>query len=217
MRVFVLNAGRCGSTTLYRACCHVRNFSVSHTSQHTRLGDGRVDYPDHHIDLGNRLVWFLGRLDLRFGTEPFFVHLRRDPAAVARSYEARLERARRRGLVSRILGRRANANSGIIAAYAAQIARQKDWTTRPDVLPICEDYVRTVDENIRLFLKDKPRQMDFWLEDYAAAWPRFWRAVGAEGDYEAALAEFQRPHNATGAALEPAPHKRQGGLVRGAH
>jgi hypothetical protein len=147
------------------------------------LGDDRVEFPDRHIEIGNRLPWFLGRLDERFGQEAFYVHLQRDPAAVARSYAGRLKGA---------------PNSGIIAAYASQIARQQDWAERDDVLPICEDYVRTVAENIRLFLKDKPHQMDFWLENAATDWPRFWQAIAAEGDDQAALGTLSQRINATG-------------------
>ncbi len=197
MRIFVLNAGRCGSTTFYRACCHIENYSVSHTSRHTLMGDDRVDYPDHHIEIGNRLVWFLGRLDEKFGDNAFYVHLQREPAAVAKSYEGRLKR---------------NRNSGIISAYAAQIARQKDWATREDVYTICEDYVRTVTENVNLFLKDKTNKMEFWVEEFERDLPVFWERGAAQGDYEKALAEFKVQHNATGAELEPAPHKKRGWL-----
>jgi hypothetical protein len=179
LRVFVLNGGRCGSGAFYEACRNVTNYSSAHTSRQQLLGDARVDFPDNHIELGNRLVWFLGRLDERFGCDAFYVHLQRDPEAVARSYASRLSRA---------------PNSGIISAYASQIARQEDWD---EALPICEDYVRTVTENIRLFLKDKPHRMDFRIENADEDWPIFWQEIGAEGDFDAAIGTFAKRINTT--------------------
>jgi hypothetical protein len=58
------------------------------------------------------------------------------------------------------------------------------------------DYCDTVGENIRLFLRDKTNWMDFRLEEGRERFAEFWRRIGAEGDLEAALAEFDVRHNA---------------------
>jgi hypothetical protein len=92
MNVFVLNTGRCGSTTFAAACAHVTNFTVAHESRVGALGAARFDYPRRHIEVDNRLSWFLGRLEQRWGQEAFYVHLTRDVEATARSFSARYSR-----------------------------------------------------------------------------------------------------------------------------
>ena len=67
MNVFILNSGRCGSTTWIRACTHIDNFSAGHETRSHLSGDARLDYPDRHIEADNRLSWLLGRLDRQYG------------------------------------------------------------------------------------------------------------------------------------------------------
>ena len=50
----------------------------------------------------------------------------------------------------------------------------------------------------KLFLKDKTRKMDFTLENAKLDFQRFWKVIGAEGDIEAALSEFNTFYNASG-------------------
>jgi len=173
MNVFVLCTGRCGSLSFVRACEQIENFSAGHESLMGKLGDERVAYPDAHIEADNRLVWLLGRLEQRYGTEAFYVHLRRAPEKVAQSF-ARRER-------------------GILPAYRRGIM----WCKRAEPLAVARDYCRTVTENIEYFLRDKPQRMDFWIESAEEDFPVFWERIGASGDLQAALAAFRTPHNAS--------------------
>ena len=59
------------------------------------------------------------------------------------------------------------------------------------------DYCDTVNSNIELFLKDKPNQMTFSLENAKEDYRKFWEFIGAEGDLDAALSEFGVHHNAS--------------------
>ena len=111
MRVFVLGTGRCGTTTFARACAHIENFTSGHESNARFIGESRLEYPTDHIEADNRLSWMLGALGARYdGTEVLYVHLRRDPDEVARSFELRWEsgfrasiiRAFAHGIVQRI-------------------------------------------------------------------------------------------------------------------
>ena len=72
------------------------------------------------------------------------------------------------------------------------------WHCPKDATPyeVALDYCETVEANIRLFLRDKTNWMDFRLEEGRERFPEFWRRIGAEGDLEAALAEFDVRHNA---------------------
>lgn len=173
MRVFVLTTGRSASTTFARACAHIDNYSVGHQSRWGKVGDGRLTYADHHIEVDNRMAWLLGRLDARYGNEAFYVHLVRDREAVAQSY------CRRR------LGR-----GSIIRAYSQGVLYRQDTT-----LEDCRDYYDTVNANIRLFLKDKTGVLTFDIaragEDFAV----FWDRIGARGDLAAARAEWQLTYN----------------------
>lgn len=192
MNVFILCTGRCGSTTFIRAASHVTNFTSGHETRARLLGADRVAYPPRHIEADHYLSWFLGKLDERYGDDAWYVHLTRDPDAVARSL----------GEVRDWLGSLPMAyRDGLLKATKAPFA------------DACRDQVDTVNANIRHFLKDKSRRMDFKLERAAEDWPRFWAWIGAEGDYDAALAEWSVRHNATPsrtrALVRDARHKAQ--------
>jgi hypothetical protein len=175
MNVFVLNTGRCGSTTFAAACAHVTNFTVAHESRVGALGAARFDYPRRHIEVDNRLSWFLGRLEQRWGQEAFYVHLTRDVEATARSFSARYSR-------------------GIMLAYRTAILPRLPKDAEP--LAVARDYCETVNRNIERFLADKPHAMRIELETAARDFPAFWSWIGAEGDLAAAVAEFGVKHNA---------------------
>jgi len=164
--------------TVARACGHLSNFNSAHESRARVLGEARLDYPESHIEVDNRLSWFLGGLEKRYGGEPLYVHLRRDAEATARSFEARW-------------------GMGIIRAFAQTIiAHPEEWPAE-DRLTLCREYVQTVTANIELFLRDKPSTMTVWLDDYKTWFPDLWRRIEGEGNLDAALAEFAVRHNAT--------------------
>ncbi|HHH40238.1 MAG TPA: hypothetical protein ENK50_11785 [Sedimenticola sp.] len=181
MNVFVLNAGRCGSTTWIQACRHIRNYSAAHESRIHLLGERRLAYPANHIEADNRLSWFLGRLDRQYGDDAFYLHLTRDRDASASSFSAR-------------------SGFGIMKAYREGILLHGEQGHPPRELAL--DYLDTIDSNIALFLKDKRHQMRVSLESAKQDFPRFWQWIGAEGDLERALAEFDICYNRS---VTPAP------------
>lgn len=182
MNVFVLNSGRCGSMTWIQACRHITNYSAGHESRTHMVGDKRLAYPDDHIEADNRLSWLLGRLDHAYGNDAFYVHLQRDREATARSF------ARRRDF-------------GILHAYQEGILFGSD--PEIDALTLARDYLETVERNIQLFLRDKSRVMQARLENLEEDFQRFWQAIGAEGDLEAALAELKIRYNRSPADNPP--------------
>lgn len=177
MNIFILNSGRCGSTTFIRACGHISNYSADHESRVGLVGDARLTYPERHIEADNRLCWILGRLDRQYGKEAFYVHLTREYDAVAASFVQRAE-----------------VHTGIIKAYREGILRHAEPQIPSPAL--VADYLETIETNIALFLRDKPRQMAFRLEKAERDFPRFWREIGAQGDLEKAMAEWRIRHNA---------------------
>lgn len=190
MNVFILSAGRSGSQTFARACDHITNYTSAHESRSGLLGEAHFDYPDNHIESDNRLSWLLGRLDRRFGDRAFYVHLTRETRPVAASWAKR-------------------AHTGMMNAYRYAIL----WHCPKDATPleVALDYCDTVEQNIRLFLRDKESRMDFPLEAARERFPEFWRRIGAEGDLAAALAEFEVRHNA---AWDRRPESEPGPFAR---
>lgn len=176
MNVFVLNSGRCGSTTFIEACKHIQNYSAGHETRLRLIGPQRLAYPERHIEADNRLAWLLGRLDRAYGDNAYYVHLGRDPGATAASF------ARRAGF-------------GIMKAYREGILLDGEPGQSAEVLAL--DYLESVESNIALFLKDKSRWMPFRLECARDDFRRFWDWIGAEGDLAAALAEWDVRHNAS--------------------
>jgi hypothetical protein len=172
MNVFVLCTGRCGSVTFAAAAGHISNFTAGHETHAAMLGADRLDYPPRHIEADNRLCWFLELVGRDYGPRAHYVHLVRDPEAVARSFADRW-------------------GTGIIRAY------HRDLLMAPESEPlaVCRDYVDTVTAKIDAFLADKPHRMTFRIEHAADDWPTFWRWIGANGDLDASLAEWTVRHN----------------------
>ncbi len=178
MNVFILSTGRCGSTTFERACRHITNYSSGHETRVDCLGPSRIDYPPRHIESDNRLAWFLGRLERRYPDDVFYVHLQRDREKVAQSYARRLDP----GLM--------------MSAYAHGIHLYLPDDIREQALHIARDYIDTVTANIDLFLSGKPNVMRFRLEDAKQDFREFWHRIGATGNLDAAIAEFDIAYNA---------------------
>ncbi|MCK5015835.1 MAG: hypothetical protein KAS32_02085, partial [Candidatus Peribacteraceae bacterium] len=126
----------------------------------------------------NRLSWFLGRLDRHYGDSASYVHLKRDPEAVARSYAGR------------------SSPGGVIYAYknGGMLINFPDYDSD---MPVALDYQDTVNSNIELFLKDKTKIMEFNIEDAKNDFRKFWNFIGAEGDLDAALSEYDICYNNT--------------------
>lgn len=175
--IFVLCTGRSGSTTFVRAASHINNYTAGHETRAALVGTERLAYPAHHIEADNRLSWILGRLETRYGERAKYVHLIRDPAEVATSFE-----------------RRWNMRSSIIWAYRKSILLE---APEDDRSAVCNDYVDTVTQNIRLFLRDKPDHMEFHLENAVSDWRKFWKWAEAQGDLNASLREWSVAHNAS--------------------
>jgi len=116
-------------------------------------------------------------LDRYFGDDAFYVHLKRDETATAKSYAKRI------------------FPGGIIPAYASGILFQVPQDT--PYLSVSYDYCDTVNSNIDLFLKDKTKKMEFNLETAKEDFEKFWNLIGAEGNLEAGLKEFGVTYNAS--------------------
>lgn len=177
--VFVLCTGRCGSMTLARACGHFANWSAGHETRTHLVGPARLDYPPRHIEVDNRLAWFLGRLGRRWGDDAAYVHLTRDPEAVAESFAAR-------------------AHQGILRAYRTDIlARLNRRAPKTALIDICRDYVETVTTNIEDFLAPRAHVMTMALETLPQDFERLVDWIGGTGDLAAARAALTDKHNAT--------------------
>lgn len=176
MNVFILNTGRCGSTTFIKACQHISNYSSAHESRSTLIGEQRLAFPKNHIEADNRLSWVLGRLDQVYGDDAFYVHLSRNKNKTAESFAKRND-------------------FGIMKAYREGILMQEQQTD--SALELAQDYIETIESNIALFLKDKTHTLEFSLENAEQDFKTFWQAINAEGNLDAALAEWNTPYNAS--------------------
>ena len=167
MNVFVLTAGRTASTTFATACSHIRGFTAGHETRTSRLFDERFAYPADHIEVDNRLAFFLGALDKKYGDSAHYVHLTRDPDKVASSYRKRWY-----------------YRGSIVRAFYTNIL-MADPGTPDEYLKACEFYVETNRRNIESFLKDKTKVFEFRLENAIEDFSRFveWlgRDCGPEG------------------------------------
>lgn len=192
MNVFVLGTGRCGSVTFSRACGHLSNYSCGHETLAKYSGPSRFAYPGRHIEVDNRLSWFLGQLAARFeGKEVFYVHLRRDPTAVARSYLRRWDSD-------------PTFRASIIRAFGHGLLKHTDDWLGEERMEVCRMYVNTVTSNVDDFLRGRP-SMTMWLEEVDDTFPVFLERINAEGDLEQARAEWRVAHNAANSKVSRRP------------
>lgn len=176
MNIFVLNTGRCGSSSFIKACHHISNYSCAHESILTKTGDQRLNYPANHIEADNRLSWFLGKLDKTYGDDAFYIHLKRNPIDTANSFAKRID-------------------FGILQAYEQGILMHA--THKLPAYDVAIDYIETVNSNIELFLKNKSKTMIVSLETIHNDFTDFWKRIGAQGNLNAALNEWLINHNAS--------------------
>jgi len=174
VRVFVLTTGKTGSTTFARACGHITNYTSAHESR-CHLTEGRCEFPDGHIEVANRLAWFLGTLDRLYGDDPLYVHLTRPREQVVASMDARW-----RDGVSLLRA----MDSGIL-----QRSPEQDWRE------LAELTAQTVEDNIGLFLRGKTKVVKASLPDLRPGFDDMWERIGAQGDLRAAHAELEIRHN----------------------
>jgi hypothetical protein len=127
MNIFILNSGRCGSSTFIKACQHITNYTSAHESLLTEVGEKRLNYPENHIEADNRLSWLLGRLDEKFGDDAYYVYLSRNKTDVVNSFCKRL-------------------NFGILKAYEQGVLMHEKHMLPAD--EIASDYIETIDSNI---------------------------------------------------------------------
>ena len=182
MNVFVLSTGRCGSTTFVRACEHLTNYTAGHETRSRMIGHERLSYPDYHIESDNRLSWFLGPLDERYGDRAYYVHLVRDSELVSKSYSKLTYRG------------------GILDAYyngiVMRMGRDRKDRPEPDMWhAISRDMCATINSNISLFLKDKSNKIVVRVENARDDFAAFLDLIDAEGDLTSALDEWDIQHN----------------------
>ena len=169
MRVFVTGTGRCGTTTFAAACSHITNYTSGHETHCKRVAD--LDWPDNHIEVDGHFTWYLPLLVERY-PDAHYVWLRRNRPDTVRSIQRRSRSVEKMARVMWMTG----------AKTAAQ-ARQVAGFHYDNVTALCKAAL-------------PPMAQEVWLENARAWWRRFWDRIGAEGNYDAALAEWSVKHNA---------------------
>ena len=194
MRVFILSTGRSGSKSFIKACNHINNYTAAHESLAKKIGPDRFDYPDSHIEADNRLSWFLGSLDKKFGNEAFYVHLKRNKKDTANSYVKRW-----------------TYQGNILKAFSEGILLQGyKKHSDEEKLIITENFIQTVEDNISAFLKDKPNKMVMNLENITEDFAHFYEAINAKGNLEEAIISFNTPNNTCLLYTSPSPRDQRG-------
>jgi len=181
MNVFVLNPGRCGSLTFFKACQHLTNFSCGHETKTSHYGHERFSFPDNHIEIDNRLSWFLGSLARNYdGRDVFYVKLVRDQEKVSKSWLHRWKTI--------------NFESTMIKHFGHGIIMRPQQYHDDQMVDVCKYYVQTVYDNIDEFLKTK-RHMTVLLEDNGITFSDFLSSIEAKGDLNSAMKTWMTVHN----------------------
>lgn len=193
MRVFVLTAGRTASQTVALASEHLDGMTAAHESRR-RMLENRLDYPDNHVEVDNRLAWFLGSLERLYSDEEtFYVFLRRDPERVAASYIKRWH----------------ITVSIVRAFYHGILMCRNKKPTEADKMASARLFVQTVEDNINAFLRHRSNYAIVDTENLEADFQIFMDKAGLSGDREAISATLNSVNNPN------KPKKTLGQKVRG--
>jgi hypothetical protein len=184
MNVFVLCTGRNGSTSFIKACEYIENYTAKHQSRCFEMADERINFEDNHIESDNRLSWFLGKLDHKYGDTAYYVHLKRNPEASAKSFVKKFGTGMTAAFYPGLITRNINFEDDM---------RQVKEETQHE---LCLDMIDTINLNIELFLKDKSKKITIDLENVKDGFETFWNEIGADGDLSGALASWDIRHNA---------------------
>lgn len=170
MRVFVTGTGRCGSVSFAHACSFITNYTSGHE---TYCGD--LIYPDNHIEVNPQIRKCLVNLYHKY-RDAKFVHLVREPETCIPSLAAL-----NHGSVMNAY--RILHPTIMPSENANDVAYRYYW---------CEnDCIRSqIMANVPL-----RNRMTLHLETIKENWPRFWKWIGAEGDFEASLKSWDTKHN----------------------
>jgi hypothetical protein len=175
--IFILSSGRTASTTFTKACSYIKNFTSAHESRTGFSSQSRVDYPENHIEIDNRLTWFLSQLESNYKDDAYYVHLTRDKKAIAKSY---LERW--------------HLKESIVKAYGHGVLMKPNIPVK-DRFDICLDYVDYVEDTITNFLHGKSKIMTIDVSELKDKFPEFYNWIGAEGDLNSCCNEFDHYSN----------------------
>ena len=190
MKVFVLGTGRSGTKTFTRACEHLTNFTVSHNSLREGAGFDHkwsvLQSKDQHIEVDDRISWLLPVMERLHGDDAYYVHLWRDPAKVVRSYAR---------------PRRLHSQGSLLSTFYHGILGtppEKKKVAAADATRAGELCMEVINKNIENFLENKSRRIFIDIDSPVEAFNRFLQEIGAEGDLEAAAAEFENIHDPGG-------------------
>jgi hypothetical protein len=136
------------------------------------LGEERIKYPQNHIEVDNRLAWFLSRLNKTFGDDAYYVHLTRDSQAIATSYCERW-----------------HLNESIVKAYGHGLL-MNNKIPKQDRMKYCLDYVDTVNFNIAQFLEDKTKVLTIDVSELTVRFSDFFHFIEADGNVENCIKEL---------------------------
>lgn len=192
MRVFVLTTGRTASKTFANACQFLDGMTAGHE---TRAGllSGRLDFPENHVEVDNRLVWFLGGLAGRYSEgDTFYVHLTREPEKVVESYLKRWH--------IKVSVVRAFYHGVLMKPEKPSVARAREG---------CRIFVDTVNENINNYLSERSNWCEVRVENFQEDFFAFMDKSGLTGDREAIAQLLQSVDNASKAKYDKVnPWKR---------
>lgn len=176
MRVFILCTGRCGSMAFYKACTHFENYTSGHESNVGKL-KGRLEYPDNHIEVDNRLTFMITELYCLY-PDALYVHLKSDIENVAESYRKRIS----------------HRNSLIVGWIRNIMCMQPKLSDYESSKFMVESIRNIIDTSLNGI---SANHFTFYLETWRIAFPIFVKSINASTNISKSLSEFEKGWNAS--------------------
>lgn len=175
--VFVISTGRTATTAFAAASSFLPGFTAKHESRVSQPFSTRLDFAPNHIEADNRLIFYLAQIEEKFGDDAYYVFLKRDPAAIVKSY-----------------ARRWHLTVSIVRAWTHGI-RMIPRIEEADIEDCCQDFVSYADSTLSLFLARQRHVMMFDTADAANEFIRFSKWIGVGTPPPAAIEQWNKRHN----------------------
>lgn len=180
--VFIISPGRTATSAMSKALSHVSGFTSLHESRVSFLQDERINYPNFHIELDNRLSFYMPQLTKKYSKkESLLVIINRDRKSIAESYNKRWRKI------------------NIMKAFSQGIHMRNLNSNNIDV---CLAYVNYVYETLDYFKNDWDNVLEVDFSNLNAAITQILKRINKIEDLDNVLNEMKNKSNLNSITLK---------------
>lgn len=180
--IFIISPGRTATYAMSKAFSNVSDYTCAHESRVGFFNDQRINYPDNHIELDNRLSFYLPQLTRKYSKKnSLLVIVNRDRNSIAKSYNKRWRKI------------------NIMKAFSQGIHMNDLQSNNIDV---CLAYVNYIYETIDYFKPQWDNVLEIEFSDLNFGIEQILKKINKINDLENVLEEMKNKSNLNETSLK---------------